>query len=268
MSVFRMTSRWGVQLEAEEVDLINLAKKINISISCPTSFFITVINEVYVMRTQGWDDAASSSDAFQLAVGDINLIRGCLDALDGCGDINLGTVYEFQADGSFIMSRDTKLTLRVLKPTKDLASPDEFRSLFARVASDDRLRTAFSDLKSDATWIDIYRSWESLKDFYGGEHKVHRAFNAEKLRIKQLSRTANSFRHVNTYDVVPNPMSLQEAKIYLKDLLLRAAASCSAPPAKDAFKAGQQVQLINLELGSGQATSLQKLSYAASSNED
>ena len=252
MPIVTMSSQWGVQLEGAALDLTNLAGKVNHSINCPASFFFTMINDVHVLRTRSWDGAATASDAFQLALGDVNLIRGCLDAIDGCHAIEPGTVYRFNADGGYDMSRETKLTVYSHKRIEDWASPDEFRLLLAKAGSDRNLRTAFADLTPDTAWIDIYRSWESLKDFHGGEHKVHRAFKAEEKRIKQLTRTANSFRHVKTYDVVPDPMPRKEAIVYLKDLLLRTAAMRGVPPIFKAFEPGEQVQLRNYEPGPDQ----------------
>jgi hypothetical protein len=263
MSIFTMTSRWGTQLEGEALDLINLAGKINSSIKSPDSFFFTMINEVHVLRTRSWDGAATAADAFQLAVGDINLIRGCLDVLDGCQAIEPGTVYRFHTDDRFDMYRETKVTVDCRKPVENLATADEFCLLLTKAGSDRKLRTAFADLTPDAPWIDIYRSWESLKDYHGGEHKVHRVFKREEKRIKQLTRTANSFRHVKTYDVVPDPMPRQEAIAYLKDLMLRTAAARSVPSVLQAFQPGQQVQLTNFQPGLDQPASLNKLSLGS-----
>jgi hypothetical protein len=255
-----MTSRWGVQLEGKASDLVNLTRKINGSIGSPDAFFFTMINEVHVLRTRGWDSAPTVADAFQLAVGDINLIRACLDTLDGCRSIEGGTVYEFHADGRFDMSRDTIMPIHVRKRVEDLATPDEFRLLLAKAGSDRKLRMAFADLTFDASWIDIYRSWESLKDYYGGEHKVHRAFKVEEKRIKRLTRTANSFRHAKTYSVVPDPMPRNEAIVFLKDLLLRTAATRRVPSVPQAFVPGQRVELTNFKRNADQPASLNKLS--------
>ncbi|WP_277970068.1 hypothetical protein [Sphingomonas echinoides] len=261
MQIVTMSSKWGVQLEGDTFNLTNLASKINHSIKSPASFFFAMINNVHVLRTQRWGGAATAIDAFQLAVGDINLIRGCLDAIDGCHAIEPGTVYRFKADGRYDMSRQTHLlSIFAHKRMEDWASPDEFSELLAKAESDRRLRAAFSDLTPDTPWIDIYRSWESLKDFHGGEHKMHRAFKAEQKRIKQLTRTANSFRHAKAYNVVPDPMPREEAIIYLKDLLLRTAVVRGVPPVSQAFEPGQQVQLTNYEPDPGQPASLNKLS--------
>lgn len=264
MAGISMTSRWGVQLEGEAFDLANTYNKLTHSITSEDSFFFTMIDTVHVLRTRTWDSAATSTDAFELAVGDINLIRGCLDAIDGCQAIQLGTIYNFHADGRYDMSRRTSISIGARKRIEDLASPVHFRDLLAKAASDRNLRTAFADLTPDTPWIDIYRCWESLKDYFGGEHKVHRAFKSEEARIKQLTRTANSFRHVRTYDVPKNAMPHAEAVLYLKDLLIRAAAQRGLPPANKPFPPGQSLHMTYYELEPGQPASLNRLSLSPS----
>ena len=108
-----------------------------------------MINDVHVLRTRNWDRAATASDAFWLAVGDINLIRGCLDVIDGCHAIEPGTVYRFHTDGRYDMSWETKLTVHAHKRMEDWASPEAFSLLLAKVGSDRKLRTAFVDLTPD-----------------------------------------------------------------------------------------------------------------------
>jgi hypothetical protein len=260
MPTFTMESRWGVQLEGSEYDLRNVANKLNGSISSPSSFFVSTINdEVYVLRSRDWDKAVTPPDAYQLALGDIRLIRGCLDVLDGCEAIELGTVYEFNERGGFDMSRQTSGIILVKKKTEDLASPKEFHQLLMRARSHDALREAFADLTPSASWVDIYRCWESLKDYYGGEHKVHLAFKAEKKKIKRMSQTANSFRHVKSYAPVADPMTRDEAIAYMKDLLQRTAATLGLSSVSSAFAPKQKVEWKNYHLEPGRPAALKRL---------
>jgi len=260
MATVKMSSKWGVQLEGEAVDLVNLRQKVNHSIAHPESCFISMFGPVHVLRSAAWDRAGTDEAAFQLALGDLALLRGCLDVLDGCGDIGLGTIYRFMPDQRYEMTRLTTLPIRVLKDPSKAATPQDFGALLAKVDSDRCLRQAFSDLHSDASWIDLYRCWESLKDHWGGEAKVYKVFRGEEARIGLMKRTANSYRHVKTYDVIDKPMPRAEAVAYLKDLLQRSAIKRGAPPAsKETFVFGTQVELTDHILPAGQPASLERL---------
>lgn len=90
-----MSSKWAVELVGEPFDLANLTTKLNESIATVLSPFICRFNELYVLRSRRWDSAVAASAVEMLAKDDLGAIRGCVDALDICGNVDLGTVFEF-----------------------------------------------------------------------------------------------------------------------------------------------------------------------------
>lgn len=259
MVYYTMTSRWGAQIEGDVYDVQNLTAKLLQSVSSPTSFFITTINDVSVFRCSLWDTAVSHSDAYQLALTDLALIQGILLILDGCLPLNLGTVYEFTGN-KFNMWRETPIELNIRKATKDLASPDQFKNILDKVSSQNNLRQAYTDLVHNASWMDIYRCWESLKKFYGGEHKVLKLYSKEKREIIRLKRTANTFRHVKGFDIIEDPMSKEEAVARLRNMMLRATSEHNIPTAVGSlFRTGQQINISNLQFPADQPVKLNPL---------
>lgn len=132
MANWTMSSRWGAQIEGDVYDISNLITKIHGSISSPSSFFVTMINSIAVLRSSTWDNAQNHSDAYQLAVGDLAMIQGCINALDGCLPLTLGTTYEF-VNNTFNMVRQTPIEIVYRKPPEQLAPASYFSEIVNKI---------------------------------------------------------------------------------------------------------------------------------------
>jgi len=252
-------SRWGVQLETDDLTRRNLTNKLNNAVFSSNSHFVSLIDNIHILRCADWDAETDYDSALARAVSDLNLLQGCLAAMDGCGAITIGTVYEFSSNEAFTMYRTSSVSIYVHKVERDWVSPFEFGALLMRTLNNRRLRDAFETLTPGASWFDIYRAWESLAAFHHGSHKLRSAFPGESKQIDRLTSTANSFRHIagNSKKNPPPAMTHDEALTYLRSLLLRSAARLPQP--RSAFEAGTEVQVVNLTTLDGKSGELKFL---------
>src|SRR3990167_9357611 len=104
MEEIQLHSRWGIDLEGEVVDIENLTTRTNAAIRDPDDVFISKMGDLHVLRTRRWDLAEDASTVEALARDELDLLCGCLDVLDGCAFVGLGTIFKFSARG-FIEER-------------------------------------------------------------------------------------------------------------------------------------------------------------------
>lgn len=261
-----MFSKWGVELEGEADDLENMRFKINGSINAFSSLFVISINDACLLRSSLWDVLADPSEVKLRAVGQVSVIQGCINLLDGCGNIEVGTVYCFRPDGSFSMNRNTPLNIRVLKSRNRWSSPGEFSGLYRKALGTPQLEDAFRDFRVGSTWSDLYRTWEYLKIIFGGKHKLlNQLCGNDRRLVSRFTQTANSHRHA-VYPAVQDPLDQQEAVMLVKKLMEKACETIAAPRALEPnFPSDAQVLLDNLDVPAGTAYRLNKLTLTPSS---
>ncbi|MHA6722848.1 hypothetical protein [Sphingomonas sp. RS2018] len=257
---FQMDSQWGAQIEGDEHDIKNLIAKLNVTIRSPASLFVSTMSDVPILRSSAWDNATEASEVEQLAARDLSLIEGCLQVLDGCLPMNVGTIYKFFPD-HFEMTRRSDLHLRVRKPEEKLASPIEFGRLMSKAFANDDLRQALSNFNGQPSWFDLYKVWESVKSRFGGEHKIYKALNEREKDIRQFKNTANSFRHVPSFQPIADPITLKQGIAQARALIVEAANGLpqSARPADAFARGGSKVTIVNHTANAGGYAAMGKL---------
>lgn len=253
----QMQSRWGVQIEGDQYDLDNLIKKLEGAALNPSWYFISMADDVPILRTSAWDDASDASEVRERALIDVALLQGCLNLLDGCQPLEIGTVYDFD-DGGFSMSRTTPISVVIRKPVDKLASAQDLASMLLRVRQDEVLQQAVIDFTPDGSWIDLYRVWESLKRHYGGEPQVYKQV-AQPKKLARAKRTANSFRHIPKFDPVPDPTARPEAVQLFGDALRAAIADSGFIPLPDGWPPGTEITVTHFDCAPDGPASLGKL---------
>jgi hypothetical protein len=185
----------------------------------------------------------------ELAENDIALIVGCINILDTCYSVNVGTIFEFNYGDDIVNQyRHTRFSIRAKNPQDQISSVSDYQSLFRASEGSERLRDAISHYSPGMNWYDIYKSLESLKLFYGSEDKLHKNFHAQRADIVKLRRTANSSRHTRSaFEPISDPMELREATAFLGWLLTTAGTQAAAARPMDAFPPGSQVTMVDRE---------------------
>lgn len=216
-----LNSSWGVELVGSQEDIDNLFRKLNGSIRSEDDFFVSKLDDCFVLRTARWDAARDSKEASQMAGEDLGLLNSCIEMQDAGLGLTIGTIFFFQLDGKVDQSRSSGIKIRVR--IADQSSPTAFKNLVDAARSSDSLRLALSELTPDHGWFEIFKALESLKRHYGGESSLFRAFSAKAGRLKLMKRTANSYRHAaKSYELIRNPMDIFEARKLIKEMMLNA----------------------------------------------
>lgn len=252
-----MKSRWGVQIEGDQFDIDNLVSKLEGGSLNPSWYFVSMADDVPILRTSAWDDASNASEAKERALVDVALLQGCLNLLDGCQPLEIGTIYEFNG-GCFSMNRTTILPVVIRQPTDQLASGQDLASMLLRVRQDEVLQQAVIDFVPNAPWIDLYRVWESLKRHYGSEPKVYEHVMEPK-KLAHAKRTANSFRHIPKFDPVRDPTPRLEAAQLFKDALRAAIAAARITVLTDGWPIGTEITVTDYQCAPDGPASLGKL---------
>lgn len=251
-----MQSRWGVQIEGDEIDLANLETKVNGSICAPTSPFVSLADDVLILRRSTWDVANTAEEAFDYAASDLALLQGVINLLDGCAAMQIGTIYEFVGN-SFSMTRRSTIDVRIRKNPADLASPQEFGTLVEKLEGEAALREAAAQFVPDPSWGQLYLVWESIERHFGGERAaLANASNAAD--AKRAKVTANSYRHIAKFAPVAKPMLRVEAFAAFGTELKYAAAGLPAPPHRGGFAPGTEIALTNFHCEPERRASLSK----------
>lgn len=263
MKQVAMWSRWGAEIEGVELDLKNFVNKINGSIAGPDDFFAHFINDnIVVLRCGSWN-TADAQQILDLVGGDLSLFRSCIDLLDGCGPLEVGTIFEFAEDNSIInQQRSTRIPIRVAKEPKDWASPAAFRSVVDATSSSRDFLAAVVDFSTNPTWYDLYKSLEGSWRALGDEERLMLAFPGNNGLIRRIKRTAQSFRHTKyKFKPDPDPVSLDEAVGVVRDIVLGTAHKLQARAFRHASPQEPTSYVIsNLSFDPGDTIGLRALS--------
>ncbi len=213
-----MNSRFGVQLEGDEFDLIRIKKKVNGGITSAESRFVESFNTVTVLRCRGWDQLTLGPDLQEIAQGHLDVIIASLQLLEGCGPVTIGTLYELDQGTILNLSRSTPVEIRAGWTE---APAETFNAIMVAAEKNIHIRNALSALGAGNTWFDIYSCLESLIRFYGGEAHLLRKFANLKTDISKMKRTANSYRHTQgAFEAITSPMQIHEAIALLRQIVI------------------------------------------------
>lgn len=219
-ATYELASKWGVEVEGDPDDLRNLMLKLNGSIGGLDDPFVSKLDQVVVLRCRLWDNLPNPGAVAQSANQDLRAIRSCLDVLDTCGEIKIGTIFEFLPANEINQTRDTEVTFRVKKKPSDWAPPDQFKALRLAAERHPDLQDAFSEYVWNGDWYSIYRCIEALIRHHGTEKKLTQILPARRAEILLMKRTTNSHRHVlRRYAPIANPMAISDARRLCAELL-------------------------------------------------
>jgi hypothetical protein len=221
----RMNSKWGVSLEGDKIDLYNLRTKLNGSYLHKYDFFISIVYDIYILRTAKLDQIEDPKAVFDHAKNSVQILNGCLHLVDVSPPVKIGTVFEFGKNGE-VESRTRvsgPFTVYVRKPESELASPVIFKRALKVCGKYNYLADCVTYLAQADDWYNIYKSLESLELHFGGENPLLNKNFGDKPDIKRLKRTANSFRHsAGRFEPIAAPASLQDAKTLLLKIIDKA----------------------------------------------
>ena len=257
MHKIHMSSRWGVQIEGSCEDLLKARRFLNGSIRTSASHCVRMYGDVPMLGTTQWDIFQDADTVFQAAVTELSTIRAIIDLIEGCAQLECGTVYDFQDPSNVQMSRKSRIRVA----SRGAAKPaEEFAIMLARVRGWPKIEPVLNILTAYPSWPEIYRAYEALRSMVGKEKGLKRLFPTEGARIEKLRRTANEFRHFRVEVKMSDPMPYEEAVRYLKDLVMRAICSIDLPPYTG--PRALEITLSEYDMPEGGATHLKNLELA------
>ncbi|WP_342249812.1 hypothetical protein [Sphingomonas sp. OTU376] len=227
MHQIEMSSRWGAQLEGSCADLKKARRFLNGSIRTPASHFVLMYGDVPVLGTSRWDEYESPDAVYQSAVTELATIRAMIDLIEGCAQLEAGTIYEFQTSTNVRMWRKVNAQVFIPGPEKPA---EDFAIMLAQLRHRPKIEQILNILVAEPSWPEIYRGYEALRDTFGNENGLKRIFPNEFARIERLRRTANEYRHFDVKAKTPDPMPYLEAVAYLKELVRRAISTIEPSP--------------------------------------
>jgi len=224
-----LTSRWGIELVGHDADIANLEAKVNGSIRGDDDYFISRLDDCFVLRTSRWDAASDFGEAKLVASEDLSLLVSCMYAVDMSLGLTVGTVFHFREDGLIDQQRTSAPVYVRINP-RDHALPDLFKNIVDAARSSIPLRVAASEITAEGGWFEIFKALEGLKRYFGNERKLLDAFPDKKSSIERMKRTANSYRHAaGSYDPITRPMPLHDAKKLAGELLIATLTTRKLP---------------------------------------
>ncbi|TXM67406.1 hypothetical protein FV226_22030 [Methylobacterium sp. WL12] len=224
-----LSSRWAGQILGQKHSIDSLVHKINGSIAGPEDLFCTLIGNCWCLRSSKWN-ALSADIMRDVAQTQLATLRGCLDVLEGCGFLKIGTVFEIENDMVKWRNRKSTLTGCILPSPQDRPSPRDFKDFYNQVETDDFIRTSMQDLEAFPDWIAIYKSLEALLKHWGGLKGYMSLMPAQAKLVDRVKQTANWHRHASVqYDYPKHPVTIEEARTALKKVVLETINRITKP---------------------------------------
>lgn len=149
--------------------------------------------------------------------------------------VSAGALGRSREDGAFdqwVFPETIRSRAQVFPPTVSEGGvlPEPFEAKLLRlVAGNEHLRLAVHFLNADLSWFNLWKSYENVRDGNGGEKDlIARGWTTDDA-CERFRRTANTrsavgdgARHAKIgVPPPPNPMTLEEAEDYVRELLLR-----------------------------------------------
>jgi hypothetical protein len=169
-----------------------------------------------VLKTTAFGDLDNDQEVYDRAVPFVERLNSSMALSGQKTKVEVGGVAEFRSgeDVRFnhFLSVNEVVTLRVRvgRPTitvtdtegnvvpPDPPSRSEVQVWSALADTDDIVAEMLIHFGRADNWYDLYKTWELAKKRVGGEHTKAWGEITEGLRAKDMSRTANFFRHATT----------------------------------------------------------------------
>jgi hypothetical protein len=241
-----MWSRWAVQIVGFRIDIENLMAKLNASIQRPDDHFMSNIGETSCLRCAKWN-SISSAEISAAAITDLARIRGCLDSLDSCGTLEIGTIFELsQSDKILQKFRDDTFAFHVLPATPDRQPPILLREMIRLAENDDYFNSSVMGFEGFPSWYSIYRAVEACLGLWGGLSAFEKQHPEQGSLIDRVKQTSNFYRHASVrYPYPKRPISIGQAQIETRKFIRTTFEMITADQPPDSFDTEVIFQIPN-----------------------
>ena len=235
-------SRWAIQVIGSHYDVLNLAYKLNKSIMDTDDYCLRMIGDCWCLQTARWN-TLDLVKVRSLAASEIAVLRGCLEILDTCGVLKVGTVFELEEGRVKSRSRVTELNVVVLPKYDDRAEPRVFKRFLKGADMDDALKIAVREFRSLPGWSEIYKALEAALKLWNGINHYRKTASIHGNLLNKIMETADWHRHASVRRPYPkNPVTLSDAQHETRTFL-RATFERFAPRDLPMTDTAHQVQI-------------------------
>ncbi len=177
-----------------------------------------------VIWSKSWEFIENIDDFYEVANGALRFINGAQRLTNNCRNIGLVNVFKRNGNGKYDLIVQATMTVA---PPRSMSIPDqEFHKILKAASGSEHLLSALEFFGMEQNWYNIYKCIEALRDHYKGEGDnyealLNKGFIGKKV-LKKTYETASYHRHYLPNKTVDKPVSLNQARKNLRDLIERA----------------------------------------------
>ncbi len=225
-------TEWQVRLKGEKSDLEYLCTLSSLNWS------VTEQEGEYYLKSTRFNSLTDAHDVLGAATNILDFINGVAKLkFENFQAAKVGGITRVEEDGKhtqFIMPSGIPSAVRFGRPTVVISDGAELsqrpglqgEALWIEIAEkDESVDRAFALYGLDHDWTNLYKLLETIEYDVGGERALMNKLWAQSSKIKLFKQTANSFhavgreaRHGRKYEAPRNPMSLNEAQSFIRNI--------------------------------------------------
>lgn len=211
LSVGLAGNRWACQVEGEADDIADLVAALNTAPAI-IEYSVAFVATVPALTCGLWNAVDDPLQIKALADAAINECVACINMLNVCGEMKIGTLYEFKSDGTCVMQRFSHCKLNIKKPVNERAAPRTVQSLIKLAANEKWFSDCLPVFYEEPTYYSVYKAVEAIRRHCGGEGMLRKRKDMPGNKLVQIKTVADYHRHVQQPKRVrPNPFySLDE----------------------------------------------------------
>lgn len=195
LSVGLAGSRWACQIEGEADDIEDLMAALNTP-PATTRYRLASITSVPALTSSSWNDINDPLQIKALADVAMNECVACINMLNVCGAMKVGTIYEFTPDGACVMRRFSHRKLTIKKAVNERASPQEIQSLIKLASDESWFSHCLPIFYEEPNYYSVYKAVEAIRRHCGGEQSMRKRDDLNGKKLVQIKTVADYHRHV------------------------------------------------------------------------
>jgi hypothetical protein len=204
--------RWAVQIEGAADDIHDLTSSLK-EAQADIDLRIVMVSGIAALSASGWDYIDDPAQIQALSETSLNNCVGCLNLLNICGWLKIGTIYEFRNDKLCTMTRYSLSKVNIKKSIEDRAPSQVFLSLLKFAQTETWFASCLPLYSQEPDFYIVYKAVESISRYCGGEHKMKGRSDINGAKLAKIKNVADYHRHIQKPErAKPTPFfSLQES---------------------------------------------------------
>jgi hypothetical protein len=195
VSVGMAGNRWACQIEGEAEDIADLTAALNTG-PAMTEYCVASIASVPALTCALWNPINDVLQVKALADAAIKECVACINMVNVCGEMKIGTLYEFKADSTCTMQRFSHVKINIKKPKDERASPRAIQWLLKLAADEQWFSDCLPVYYEEPTYYSVYKAVEAIRHYCGGEVAMRKRTDLDGSKLVRVKTVADYHRHV------------------------------------------------------------------------